>query len=148
MMPDETMELWDAYLASERIRIRHQSMEALERFINALLELPPERWHPWARDLAMRVIDGGDPTDIRLPMVETRPTSVYLCLGTFSSPPFIPAFKLAFQVPGAGSQDFLNYFTSPLRAASNCLRTNGQSMVCFYEPFPTTTRTFAPKVGC
>ena len=66
--PDETLQLWDAYLASERIRIRPQSMEALESFISALLELEPEHWHPWARDLAMRVIDDQDQTDIRLPL--------------------------------------------------------------------------------
>ena len=53
----ETMLLWNEYLSAERVRVRQESLLALERFSEALLRLAPEVWQPWARELAMGVVD-------------------------------------------------------------------------------------------
>jgi hypothetical protein len=44
MLPAEIEQLWSEYLATERIRIRHQQTHALERFIEALTQLPTDVW--------------------------------------------------------------------------------------------------------
>lgn len=68
MIPTEIEQLWANYLATERVRIRHESSLALDRFINSLTQLPAELWHPWARQLAQRVVDESDNTPIRFPL--------------------------------------------------------------------------------
>jgi hypothetical protein len=64
----ETMLLWNEYLAGERVRIRQESLLALERFSEALLRLSPEVWQPWARELAKSVVDENQDIPIRLPL--------------------------------------------------------------------------------
>jgi PAS domain-containing protein len=64
----ETMLLWKEYLAAERVRIRQESLLSLERFSEALLRLSPEVWQPWARELAMDVVDEHQEIPIRLPL--------------------------------------------------------------------------------
>lgn len=68
MLPVEIERLWSGYLATERVRIRHESRQALERFIEALTQLPNDVWHPWARQFTQQVLEGGDETPIRLPL--------------------------------------------------------------------------------
>lgn len=71
MIPAETMRSWEDYLAAERVRVRQQSLAALEHFTDAVLQLPTEVWHPWARELAMRVVDEREDIPIRLPLFRT-----------------------------------------------------------------------------
>lgn len=68
MIPAETERLWADYVAAERIRIRLESLGALDHFIDALLQLPTEVWHPWAQQLARRIVDEEDATPVRLPL--------------------------------------------------------------------------------
>ncbi len=68
MIPAETERLWADYLATEQVRIRQHSTEALESFINALLLLPAEVWQPWAQQFAQRVVDKQEDTPIRFPL--------------------------------------------------------------------------------
>lgn len=68
MIPGETMQLWNEYLQAERVRVRQESLVALARFITALLSLSPDLWHPWARELAMRVVDEREEIPVRLPL--------------------------------------------------------------------------------
>ena len=71
MIPAETERFWLDYIATERIRIRQESLCALDRFIDALLHLPPEVWHPWARQLARRIVDEGEDIPVRTPLFRT-----------------------------------------------------------------------------
>ena len=68
MIPAKTKQLWEDYLAAERVRIRQQSLVALGLFTDALLQLPTEIWHSWARELASRVVDEREDIPIRLPL--------------------------------------------------------------------------------
>jgi hypothetical protein len=68
MIPADIERLWADYIASERDRIREESLGALERFIDALLQLPIEVWHPWAQQFARHIVDGSDETPVRLPL--------------------------------------------------------------------------------
>ena len=68
MIPAEIEQLWADYLATERVRIRQESLQALDRFINNLVQLPAEVWQPWARQLAQRVVDESGNTPIRIPL--------------------------------------------------------------------------------
>ncbi|MHA3775704.1 hypothetical protein ACXR0O_29670 [Verrucomicrobiota bacterium sgz303538] len=68
MITAEVERLWEEYLAAERVCVRQESMGALERFIEALLQLSSEVWHPWARGLAQRVVDEGDEIPVRFPL--------------------------------------------------------------------------------
>lgn len=68
MIPAKAKQLWDDYIAAERVRIRQQSLVALEHFTDAVLQLPTEIWHSWARELAMRCVDEREETPIRLPL--------------------------------------------------------------------------------
>lgn len=64
----ETMQLWEDYLAAERVRVRQESLVALERFSDAVLRLSPDIWQPWARELARLVVDEHQETPIRMPL--------------------------------------------------------------------------------
>src|SRR5258708_19208251 len=70
-MSAETMQLWQDYLAAEGVRVRQQALGALEGFTDAMLKLPPDVWQPWARELAMQVVDEHEETPIRLPLFRT-----------------------------------------------------------------------------
>lgn len=61
--------LWDTYLRAEARAPRDQKLAALASFLDAL---PAESadWHPWARDLARRVLDCGENFVIRTPLFE------------------------------------------------------------------------------
>jgi PAS domain-containing protein len=71
MIPAETERFWIDYIATERIRLRQESLGALDRFIDALLRLPPEVWHPWVRQLARRIVDEGEDIPVRMPLFRT-----------------------------------------------------------------------------
>lgn len=68
MIPVTISQLWDEYLGAERIRVRQRSIDALKRFTDAVTLLPAEIWHPWARELAMRVVDDREVIPIRIPL--------------------------------------------------------------------------------
>ncbi len=67
MIPVEIEQLWEDYVAAERVRVRHEALRALERFIEALLRLPAADWHPWARQLSHRLIDAREDIPVRFP---------------------------------------------------------------------------------
>lgn len=71
MIPHPVEQLWANYLSAERVRIRQHSLAALDGFMSELLKLPVEVWHPWARDLAQRVVDQHEEIPIRLPLFRT-----------------------------------------------------------------------------
>ena len=68
MLPAETERLWEDYLAAERVRIRQESLVALECFIRALLQSDSETWQLWARQIAHRIVDDGEDTPVRFPL--------------------------------------------------------------------------------
>lgn len=68
MLTAEQSALWGQYLQAEGRAPRDQKLVALGAFLGALATTPD--WHPWARDLAMRVVDGGDDFVIRMPLFE------------------------------------------------------------------------------
>lgn len=68
MLPANIQQLWENYLAAERVRVREQSLVALDRFIAELLRLPSEMWFSWGRQLASRAIDEHEDIPIRLPL--------------------------------------------------------------------------------
>jgi len=70
MIPADVERFWMDYLAAERVRIRQESLDALDSFMNALLQLPVEVWQPWARQLSRQIVDEGDSTPIRLPLFQ------------------------------------------------------------------------------
>ena len=68
MLESRLQDLWDAYLAAERDRIRAVMMPALDRFVDALLESPPDIWKPWARKIAADISDRSMDTPVRFPL--------------------------------------------------------------------------------
>lgn len=68
MLDERLQNLWDAYLVAERDRVRQSMMLALDRFIDALLESPPDLWKAWAKQLAEAVSDRGAETLVRFPL--------------------------------------------------------------------------------
>lgn len=68
MLLIETTHLWNDYLAAERVRVRQESLAALERFTDAALKHSIEVWQPWALDLARRVVDDHEDIPVRLPL--------------------------------------------------------------------------------
>lgn len=68
MLPHEIERLWSDYVAAEKVRLRGEYLAALERFVPALLELPVEVWHPWALELARRIVDEKDDPPVRFPL--------------------------------------------------------------------------------
>ena len=61
-------DLWDSYLTAERDRIRAVMMPALDRFLDALLQSPPEVWKPWAKKVAADISDRSVDTPMRFPL--------------------------------------------------------------------------------
>lgn len=70
MLDSRLENLWDSYLAAERDGIRAVMMPALERFLDALLESPPEIWKPWARKIAADISDRAVETPMRFPLFQ------------------------------------------------------------------------------
>lgn len=68
MLEPRLQGLWDAYLAAERDRIRAVMMPALDCFVDALLESPPDSWKPWARKIAADIADRSSDTPVRFPL--------------------------------------------------------------------------------
>jgi hypothetical protein len=60
--------LWADYLRAEGRAPRDQKLAALGTFLDTLT--PSTDWHPWARELAERVVDGGEDFVIRMPLFE------------------------------------------------------------------------------
>src|SRR5688572_29837718 len=69
MLTDYQRELWEAYLRAEGRAPRHQKVLALEAFLDSLAT-SPAGWHPWARAVAERVVDGGEDLVVRTPLFE------------------------------------------------------------------------------
>ncbi|HYH69016.1 MAG TPA: hypothetical protein VD866_30255 [Urbifossiella sp.] len=67
MLTAEQAALWAAYLHAEARAPRDQKLAALGTFLDALTT-PSADWHPWARDLARRVIDERADLVIRTPL--------------------------------------------------------------------------------
>ncbi|MBN9520677.1 hypothetical protein J0H58_19525 [bacterium] len=61
--------LWGSYLQAEARAPRNAKMAALVSFLDAL-PADTDDWHPWARDLARRVVDEGADFTIRMPLFE------------------------------------------------------------------------------
>ena len=68
MLDSNVQDLWDSYLAAEREGIRAVTMPALNRFIDALLESPPDVWKPWAKKIAADISDRLVATRMRFPL--------------------------------------------------------------------------------
>jgi hypothetical protein len=68
MLAAEQSALWDEYLRAEGRAPREQKLAALGTFLDALST--PADWHPWARDIARRVVDYGEDLVIRMPLFE------------------------------------------------------------------------------
>ncbi len=105
MLPDETERLWTIYVEAEHIRIRQESLGALDRFIDALLQLPIEIWHPWARQLAQRIVDEGDETPVRFPLFRAV---------------IFPALRVGIQNSLPGSARWLAGFAQSLYHSAAC----------------------------
>jgi hypothetical protein len=67
-MDSETERLWSDYVASEQVRIRPQSNAALDRFIERLLSLDPERWMEWGAAFAKRAEGAKAEVPLRFPL--------------------------------------------------------------------------------
>jgi hypothetical protein len=70
MLTPQQSALWAAYLHAEARAPRGQKLAALVAFLDALAASRDVDWHPWARDLARRVVDGGEDLVIRTPLFE------------------------------------------------------------------------------
>ena len=70
MLDSRLQDLWDSYLAAEREGIRAVMTPALDRFVVALLESPPELWKPWAKKLAADISDRSVDTPVRFPLFQ------------------------------------------------------------------------------
>jgi len=68
MLPPEAERLWRDYVEAERIRIRPEYLSSLNHFIEALLPLPTAVWHPWARQLAQRIVEEDGEPPVRMPL--------------------------------------------------------------------------------
>jgi hypothetical protein len=68
MIDSRLQGLWDSYLAAERDCIRTVMIPALDRFLDALLESPPEIWKPWAKKIAADISDRAAATPMRFPL--------------------------------------------------------------------------------
>lgn len=67
-LPTEVMHLWEAYVESERVRVRQDSVTTLQSFIEALTQLPADVTHSWAREFSANVIDKHEQIPVRLPL--------------------------------------------------------------------------------
>lgn len=67
MIPSHQRQLWEMYCACERRRIRAESLLALNRFIDSMLELPDTVWHEWILNVAERVVDQREEIEVRVP---------------------------------------------------------------------------------
>jgi hypothetical protein len=70
MLTKTQYELWDAYQRVEARAPRAERLRALGAFLDSLVESPEHEWFPWARSLAERVVDSGEPLMIRRPLFE------------------------------------------------------------------------------
>ena len=68
MLDARLKDLWDSYLAAEHDRIRAVMMPALDRFLDALLESPPDIWKSWAKRIAADISDRSVDTPMRFPL--------------------------------------------------------------------------------
>ena len=70
MLDSRLQNLWDSYLAAEHDGIRAEMLPALERFLDALLESPPDIWKPWAKKIAADISDRSVQTPMRFPLFQ------------------------------------------------------------------------------
>ena len=70
MLDSRLQDLWDSYLAAERDGIRAMTMPALDRFVDALLESPPELWKSWVKKIACDISDLSVDTPVRFPLFQ------------------------------------------------------------------------------
>jgi hypothetical protein len=68
MISSEIETLWEKYLAAERVRIRQEMLKTLDDFIQAFVRIPTADWHPWALEIARRVVDEGEDIPVRWPL--------------------------------------------------------------------------------
>lgn len=69
MLTPEQSVRWDEYLRAEARAPRGEKLAALAAFLDALPAGSAD-WHPWARDLARRVVDEGADLVVRTPLFE------------------------------------------------------------------------------
>jgi hypothetical protein len=105
MISPEIIQLWQDYLAAERVRVRQQSLVALARFTSALLQLSTEAWHSWARELAMRVVDEREDIPVRLPLFRSV---------------IFPALRLGLEKSTPGCARWLAGFAQLLYHSQSC----------------------------
>jgi hypothetical protein len=70
MLESDTQKLWQKYLDAEKDRIQYVTMPALEVFIDTLLHEDQQKWHVWARDLAIQVSDEKSDVPVRMPLFQ------------------------------------------------------------------------------
>jgi hypothetical protein len=68
MISREVNEAWEAYVIAEHDRVRDEMKARLRNFVSALMELPVDIQHAWARNFAKSVVDDGNSTPIRFPL--------------------------------------------------------------------------------
>lgn len=67
-LPHNIIDRWEAYLAEERTGVRSVALTQLKSFIAELLLLPAAQWHPWATEVASKIVDSGIDLPVRMPL--------------------------------------------------------------------------------
>ncbi len=104
MLESRLQGLWDAYLAAERDRIRSVVIPALDGFVDALLESPPDIWKPWAKNVAADVSDRSSDTPVRFPLFR-RAILPALAEGVLSREPGCARWLASFEALLVNSPD-------------------------------------------
>jgi len=106
MLPEHCDNLWQAYLATEKVRIRVQSKAALRAFIEEIGKVPVEIRDRWAIDLTRRVVDQNDQCPVRMPLFREV---------------LFPALKTGFLAGIDGCARWLAGFSQLLCQSPDCL---------------------------
>jgi hypothetical protein len=67
-MDSDIERLWDVYTTTERVRIRPESLKALEAFIERFLSLEEQERISWARSFSLRAEAGNSDVPVRMPL--------------------------------------------------------------------------------
>src|SRR5258708_26299112 len=67
-MDPVTQSLWNLYVAAEMVRIRDESLRALDTFIQRLLQIDERERHSWARTFALKLESETAQVPLRMPL--------------------------------------------------------------------------------